>query len=147
MAPTSDADKAALEKTTADLDQDWVVVAEYEADELADNSDDEKRLYRARKERNGKKRKAAMDNSARKRSRGEGATRTADMQPRPPPPKTRPLGPCYMCGEYGHLARNCAKAQRPYPFDSCKSIDVCWDMANRYLGSLQPVTKQVPMFS
>jgi len=113
-------------------------VAEYEADELADNSDDEKRLYRARKERNSKKRKAAVGSSARKRGREEGASRTADMQPRPPPPKTRPLGPCYTCGEYGHLARNCAKAQQPYPFDSCKSIDVCGDKGQQVSG--QPAT-------
>jgi len=30
---------------------DWSVVAEYEANELADNSNDEKRLYKAKKER------------------------------------------------------------------------------------------------
>jgi len=38
---------------------DWGVVEEYEADELASNSDDEKRLYKAWKEREAKKRKAA----------------------------------------------------------------------------------------
>ena len=73
MAPNSDADKAALEKATTELDQgkeairvrqkhiriadrsDWGVVAEYEADELADNSEDEKKLYKAKKEQYSKR--------------------------------------------------------------------------------------------
>jgi len=154
MAPASEADKAALEKATAELDQgkeairirqkhiriadrsDWGVVAEYEADELADNSDDEKRLYKAKKERYSKKRRAALDNGVvRKRAKGEPA-RPMDVQPRPPPPpvKTRPLGPCYTCGEYGHLARSCAKSQRPYPFMN-KSYDVCQNNEMRWSGS------------
>ena len=37
------------------------MVAEHDADELADNSDDEKRLYKAKKERYSKKRRAALD--------------------------------------------------------------------------------------
>jgi len=46
-----------------------------------------------------KKRKAVADNAC----KGRGASRPADMQPRPPPPKTTLLGPCYTCGEYDHL--------------------------------------------
>jgi len=57
--PNSDADKATLEKATAELDQgkeairvhihiadclNWGVVAVYETNELANNSNDEKRL-------------------------------------------------------------------------------------------------------
>ena len=40
----------------------WVTVKEYEEDKLADNSDDEKQLYRA-KMRVGKKIKANVDNN------------------------------------------------------------------------------------
>ena len=143
MAPNSDADKAALEKATTELNQgkeairvrqkhiriadrsDWGVVAEYEADELADNSENEKKLYKAKKERYSKKRRATLDNGpVRKRGKAELANRPVDVQPRPPPLKTRPLGPCYTCGEYGHLARSCNKSQRPYLFMN-KSCDVC----------------------
>ena len=111
MAPNSDTDKAALVKATTELDQgkeairvqqkhirivdrsDWEVVVEHEADELADNSEDEKKLYKAKKERYSKRRRVALDNGpVRKRGKAEPANRPVDVQPRPPLLKTRPLG-------------------------------------------------------
>ena len=66
-----------------------------------------------------------LDNGpVRKRGKAEPANRPVDVQPRPPPLTTRLLGPCYTCGEYGHLARSCNKSQQPYPFMN-KSYDVC----------------------
>ena len=63
------------------------MVAEYKADELADNSDNEKRLYKAKKERYSNKRRAALDNGVvGKRAKGEPA-RLMDIQLRPPPPQ------------------------------------------------------------
>ena len=56
---------------------------EYEADELVNDSEDEKKQYRV--EWYSKKRKATADNAIRICSKGEGASRPADMQPRPPP--------------------------------------------------------------
>ena len=80
MAPNSDADKAALEKatrarsgyrgyqgpaeTTSAL-RTVQTVAEYEADELADNSEDKKKLCKARKEWYSKKRRAVLENRVR----------------------------------------------------------------------------------
>ena len=144
-----ESEKDFLEKATEELDKgkeairirqkhiriadrsDWGVVAEYEADELADDSADEKKLYRAKKERYSKKRRNAQDNAPRKCSRPESSSRVAapvvDVQPRGPPPKTRLLGQCYNCNEYGHLARACTKIQRLYPL----SIDsIVKDLGN-----------------
>ena len=65
---------------------DWGVVAEYTADELADDSDDEKRLFQARKERYAKRRSTASAGPARKKPKMEGAARSDDGGARRPPP-------------------------------------------------------------
>ena len=97
---------------------DWGVVAEYEADELADNSDDEKCLFRARKERNSKCRRAVSAGPTRKKPRIEAAARSDEggVRRTPPGPKTRPIGPCYSCSQWGHLTRACPRNHQPYPF-------------------------------
>ena len=105
----------------------WAVVAEYTADELADDSDDEKRLEKAEKaaERKAAKRKKRMDPSSRPLrrrapSQAQAAT-TAAAQPLPPmvPQSRRPaatsaiaraIGPCFACGQMGHLRSYCPKA-------------------------------------
>jgi len=51
----------------------WGVVAEYEADELASDSNDEKRLYRMHKEQKARKCKATT--AFKKKPRQEGATK------------------------------------------------------------------------
>ena len=101
---------------------DWGVVAEYLADELADDSDDEKRLFRARKERDAKRRRSVSAGTARKNPRMEGAARSDDGSVRRPaapprPAKMRQIGPCNTCSQWGHLARACSRNQQLYPFD------------------------------
>ena len=76
------------------------MVAEYEANKLADNSKGEKKLYKAKKERYSEKRRVALDNGpVRKWGKAEPANRPVDVQPGLPPLKMRPLGPCYTCEE------------------------------------------------
>ena len=124
----------------------WAVVAAYEDDELASDSDDEKRIYRAERE--------AERVAKRKRPGGANATRkkvaagdTVPMQPsprgqfgqgsRPPVARPRLVGPCYRCAEWGHLVANCPKPKQLYPFTQplvrkagesmCDSHSVCVD--------------------
>ena len=95
---------------------DWGVVTEYIADELADDSDDEKQLFRARKERDAKRRCTASVGPARKKPKMEGAARSDDggaRRPPPGPPKPRQIGPCYVCSQWSHLARACPRNQQP----------------------------------
>jgi len=117
----------------------WAVVNEYGEDDLAEDSDDEKRMARAvaaaeKKAAQQKKRKAGR--GAAMQNRPDAAFRaprpTADTG-YPVPRMTRPVGPCFGCGEIGHLRRNCPKtaAPRPYPFDSDVSVydlnnDICY---------------------
>ena len=51
------------------------MVAEYEADELVNDSDDEKRLFRAWKERDSKRKHAASSGPVKKKHRSEEFTR------------------------------------------------------------------------
>lgn len=75
------------------------MVAEYEADELASDLDDEKKLYWARKEQETKKRWVVA--AFMKRLRQEGAAKQPNSSggPRPPVPRTKLIGPCYTCTE------------------------------------------------
>ena len=109
----------------------WTTVSEYEEDELADRSDDEKRLYKAEL-RAGRKIKVMKAKFNQKKKDYEkpqhwkprwqpnlsqlaGGT-THAVVPHVPqqsttgtkpirPPMT--LGPCFKCGRYGHLSRSC----------------------------------------
>ena len=139
LVPAPDeATKTTLKRAMSELDQgkeairvrqkhiriadhpDWDVVEEYEADKLASDSDDEKRLYKARKEREAKKRKAASA-SKRKPPRQDGAgvprpQANSGVVMKQPVNKTRPIGPCYNCAGWGHLANSCPKGkQQLYP--------------------------------
>ena len=121
----------------------WGVVTEYTTDELAEGSDDEKRLERAEK--------AAEQKAAKRRKKRAGSTSGRPRgQPRPSAPVTmaaptaslqcqatttrrpgaatapmqRAVGPCFACGEMGHLRVHCPKTvaaaesgRRWYPFD------------------------------
>jgi len=116
----------------------WGVVAEYTTDELAEDSDNEKRLEKAEK---AAERKAAK----RKRKRVEPTAKTGKgrynaQQPGPSgsapvsaamiyPPKRpqlvpapmRTAGPCFACGEMGHLRSYCPKT----PAESRKWYPLC----------------------
>ena len=101
----------------------WAVVQEYTADELAANSDDEKRMEKAEKaaeRKAARKRKAAPAG----KSRVKRSTYTP-FQPHPSPtaqfqlplvkphapvhhqPTPKLPGPCYVCGQFGHLKNYC----------------------------------------
>jgi hypothetical protein len=89
----------------------WAVVAEYEADELAVDSDDEKRICRAEKEAEKKwlKKRKRQDDRVDGARGGTGTT-----QPRATASVGASLraGPCFGCGEWGHLKRNCPRSVR-----------------------------------
>ena len=112
----------------------WATVEAYESDDLADDSADEKRMEKAEKE--------AARRLAKKRSRrGRGSfsqdTYSSDAKRRGPtdspsnpgpsggvpagPPRQRTLGPCWSCGNFGHLAVNCPKKTNQYPL-SCAGV-------------------------
>ena len=87
----------------------WAVVAEYEADELANNSEDERKIARAEREAEKKvvkRRRLLPGGGSLSRSQGLKASTTASVMP-------RPVGPCFGCGEMGHLRRYCPKIAGP----------------------------------
>ena len=107
----------------------WGVVAEYTADELAEDSDDEKRIFKAEKaaERKAAKRRKTMPPRPRSRVQGSmvdaapavGLHQAQQVVPGRPAtmPQSyaqavrpaRPLGPCFSCGEPGHIRSCCPK--------------------------------------
>ena len=116
----------------------WATVAEYEEDELADNSDDEKRLFRAEVR---KKQKSVRDVKKKGGSRkpykapwpitvpvgGEPAHSAAAMLQTtglqklapvygPTPNVNNPkVGPCWLCGKMGHHRKFCPLLQLQVP--------------------------------
>ena len=119
------------------------MVAEYTADELADDSDDEKKIEKAEKaaERKAAKRKRALKVPAAKQRTVQAASQSPTVLPPPnqtpqrhiiTPAKSRPVvGPCFACGEMGHLLSYCPKAKvgnkKMYPSGPVcvKKGDVC----------------------
>ena len=104
----------------------WGVVAAYENDELAEDSDDEKRLFKAEKEaerrqQKKKRRINPMTGSRKRPDAGAGlevpAVRGGGAGSRPPPVRPRLIGPCFRCGEFGHLVASCPKPRLMYPSD------------------------------
>lgn len=115
----------------------WATVAEYEDDELAEDSDDEKKLFKA-EARAGRKRRLAKGKATAKKNFKKpglwwqrsnsyfnavpatsgpvgqvaavpGASSSAAMsQPQP----SSQLGPCFVCGKMGHFKKACPVWQR-----------------------------------
>ena len=139
----------------------WAVVSEYTADELADDSDDEKRMLKAEK---AAERKVA----ARKRKSPAGRGRPVKRIPGIPaqypaqiattpgqpfqlprrvpmqPAAQRQPGPCFNCGQMGHLKSYCpirtppASSKSWYP-PIVKVHDVNVECCMMSMGSEMPV--------
>ena len=117
-------------------------MAEYTTDELAEDSDDEKRIEKAEKaaklKATKRRRKQAGKLAGRLRTT---SSRTAAATPLAAPPllqpttrrpsmatgampRSGPVGPCFACGEMGHLRLHCPKvastveggSRKSYPF-------------------------------
>ena len=119
----------------------WMVVGEYEADELADDEEDEKRIAKAiksaEKKAEGMKRRKRSRTGPAASYRGSKFAPANSVQAQPPmtrpytpvqsaTPYTRPIGPCFACHGYGHLRSGCTKFSASgrgplYPFSSSMS--------------------------
>ena len=115
----------------------------YESNDLVSDLDDEKRLFKAEKEaeRQSKRKWAALAGKKRAyfakggpitlspSARTEGSSLIAGAV-RTPSVRSRPLGPCFGCGQFGHLVDSCSvRAPRTYPFpqpmigkDGCEAV-------------------------
>ena len=112
----------------------WKLVKNYEADELADDEDDEKRINKAEKAAEkeaaaGRKKRTASRLARVSSSKHFGAYQGQSYRPyggwgqgpsggsaRPFTPATRAIGPCHACGDYGHLRFKCPRLLQGYPF-------------------------------
>ena len=150
IVPSSETGAKSLEKLKAELhqgsqaiaahqkqikvadrsDYGWAVVEAYDSNELAENSEDEKRLFRAEKaaEKKCSKRrrrfprkdelvqKLAWNQSTEMtpQSVSAVATKQAGSSGGQTSQASRPIGPCFRCAAWGHLQRNCPKMAK-YP--------------------------------
>ena len=126
------------------------MVAEYTVDELANDSEDEKRLKKAEwlAERKASKckKKRVVPSSAKQTARftAPKAAMTAGPSgyhvPRrwptmPPPQLFRVSGSCFVCGEMGHIMSHCPKTATSTAVDPRKWYPVS-DVANHALGGV-----------
>ena len=122
------AERQKLIKIADRSDLGWAVVAEYTADELAEDSDDEKRLEkaeRAAERRAAKRKKTAPERRTKPYSRPQQSQQLQAATPSTPafmtpvqkrslpitplPQRQSGVGPCFACGLYGHLRSYCPK--------------------------------------
>ena len=146
------ADRQKLIKIADRSDLGWAVVSEYTADELADDSDDEKRLEKAEKaaERKAGRRKKNSDSRQRPYKRSAISRSVSDTlqgQSVVPTPSASPSvqfrrqlmpsrmmtqlqrepGPCFACGQMGHYRSHCPKLNQTiskswYPQKCCENV-------------------------
>ena len=102
----------------------WGVVAEYTVDELANGRDDEKWLEKATEQKVLKRKRKRVEPSPKPaRSRVNSGqvppllattpSAVAAKRPAGLPMPLRPVGPCFACGEMGHLRSYCPKTATP----------------------------------
>ena len=90
----------------------WETVNQYEADELASDSEDDKRIYRperrAEKKQKDRKKKRSVPSRSLAASTSSSATFpiTSYTSSRVPVVRSS-LGPCFACGKFGHLQVKC----------------------------------------
>ena len=131
-------------------EQGWKMVHEYEMDDLATDSGDEKRIAKAEKAAESKA--ATAKKKTQRMSKGplsrNVSTPVSYSRPTWQPPQRSnfrvnpgnsfgyphvrpdgPIGPCHACHEYGHLRKYCPKYKsQQYPFDvkvrviECESV-------------------------
>ena len=129
------AERQKLIKVADRSEHGWGVVQDYTADELAEDSGDEKRLEKAEraaelKAAKRRKKKASSVQSSRSRSLSVRMPEAAAREPAPPyhvpssstrrfasmtapTPVRRVVGPCYACGEMGHMRMSCPRVAGP----------------------------------
>ena len=106
----------------------WAVVNEYREDELAEDSDDEKRI--AKVVATAERKAAKLRKKSHSGRKGYNQSQPADAPSRAPrqesgyqgPRIPRVVGLCFSCGEMGHLRRSCPKSllSRLYPLSIIK---------------------------
>ena len=115
----------------------WETVNQYEADELASDSEDDRRIYRsekrAEKRQPDKKNKKPLFQPTRPSSVPSSAT-----QPIPTIIPNRPIlcaaiGACYACGKFGHLQTKCPQKVELFHHDRPRSTQT-WRSALHHGG-------------
>ena len=126
-------DRQKLVKIADRAEHGWGVVQEYTADELAEDSGDEKRLEKAEraaelKAAKRRKKKASSAQSSRSHSLSVPVAAARELAPpyhipspgtrrftsmTAPTPVRRAVGPCYACGEMGHMRISCPRVAAP----------------------------------
>lgn len=90
----------------------WEPVNQYEADELASNSEDDKRIYRSRRRADKKHKEKKKKKSPPVRSSFSSTSTLSAAYPILSLVSNRgllrsPLGPRFACGKFGHLQTKC----------------------------------------
>ena len=112
----------------------WETVAVYIGSDVATNEDDARRIEKAEKtvEQRVSKRKQTAAATAASQGGKRPAPITGTLAQGPAQPSTfllprpaygqssspRLVGPCWNCGEVGHLRSSCPRLNKPYPFMS-----------------------------
>ena len=97
----------------------WAVVQQYRKHDLAENSDDEKKILKA--ETRAKTKISEMKKKQRPKNKNVGypapstVPNSSEQNPVPPQqPQTLVRGPCFACGKFGHLRSSCPMVQRSH---------------------------------